>query len=107
MTKPTTREVMWAEMRPDCYGGEGCDEVVPGWSTYADGDKQGEDGEEVLTLAARTFPPGTRVTVEEPLCPQCGDLRCPKFPPPDDGPLYPDRCDCGFDWAAWTLERYS
>jgi len=101
------RETMWAEMKPDCYGGEGCDEIVPGWATYAEGDKQGGDGEAALELAARTFPPGTKVTISEPTCPQCGDLREPIFPIPAEGPLYAGPCDCGFDWDAWVLEQYS
>jgi hypothetical protein len=105
--KETHRETMWAEMKPDLYGGKNCDKLVPQWSCYAEGDKDGEDGLTALELAARTFPPGTKVVVSEPLCPDCGQVRCPKFPTPARGAIYAGPCECGFDWDAWVESQYS
>ena len=101
------RETMWATMRPDCYGGKSCDKIRPQWSTYGDGDKQGEEGERTLQLAARSFPPGTKITIAEPQCPKCGEVRDPIFPAPKRGPLFAAKCGCGFDWNEWTLEQFS
>ncbi len=105
--KIKTRETMWAEMKPDCYGGKSCDQIVPHWNIYADGDKQDDYMRAPIRLAARMFPPGTRVVVHEPLCPQCDEPRLMKYPTPQRGSLYADKCDCGFDWVAWTLGEYS
>lgn len=87
------REIMRAEQSPDMYAGENCDEMRSRWVGSADGDKDGdgEIGPEIV-LDAGTFPPGTRVRVEMPECPQC---RTPR-----------ELCDCGFDWASWDA-RYA
>jgi hypothetical protein len=92
------RQTMRAEMRPDCYGGETCDQIQPRWNAYAHGDKQDDYTREPLTLDAKHFPPGTMVIVQEPTCPECDELREPPFDKP---------CRCGFDWNAWTLSQYS
>lgn len=102
-----TRETMWAEMRPDCYGGKTCDQIVPRWHIFCSGDKDSENTREALKLAPRTFPPGTRVVIHEPVCPRCGDTRSVKYPTPKRGPLFDDNCECGFDWKNWTLGEYS
>lgn len=95
-----TRETMRATMAPDVYGGWSCDQVVPRWECYAEGDR-GSDFEKVVTLDASTFPPGTKIVISEPLCPQCDELREPingNFIGP---------CRCGFDWDKWTSEQFS
>lgn len=107
MTKVKRQETMWAEMRPDMYGGASCDQLVPGWHCYADGDKDSEDNVKCLDLEARSFPPGTKVTISEPLCPSCGEQREPTFPIPKRKPLYSGPCRCGFDWDAWVGDQYS
>jgi len=107
MTAHKMRETMWAEMKPNCYGGEACDKIVPQWDAYADGDMDSDDGLTVLRLSARTFPPGTKVVISEPCCPDCGETREPIYPTPKRGPLYAGKCQCGFDWDNWTLEQYS
>jgi hypothetical protein len=98
---------MWADMEPDCYGGNTGDQIRPRWNTYADGDKEG-GYEDLLTLDPATFPPGTKLVISIPGCPNCGE---PWFPDPiryeAGGPLYHGKCDCGFDWDAWVLEQYS
>ena len=101
------RETMWAEMKPDCYGGETCDQIAPRWYTYAAGDKEGGYEHEPLELAAHTFPPGTKVIVSEPVCPQCNEVRAHKYPPIKAGPTFAAKYDCGFDWDAWTEGKYA
>lgn len=103
----TYRECMWAEMKPDMYGGDTCDQVVPGWSCYCAGDKQGEDGVECLELAAKTFAPGTKVVVSEPCCPNCGEPHWPGGAGAPNEIAFPSKCDCGFDWDAWTADQYA
>lgn len=98
---------MRAEMKPDCYGGKTCDKIVPRWNCYADGDKQDEDLVGPIKLDPRHFPPGTTVVVREPVCPKCGEPRGRKFPTPKRGDLFDAKCDCGFDWQDWTLNKYS
>ncbi len=108
--KPSYRATMWAEMKPDVYAGPRCDKVRPQWEIHADGDMGGADTERALKLAARTFPPGTKITISEPCCPECGELREPvslMVDPLRKGPLYAGPCRCGFDWDRWTLDEYS
>lgn len=102
-----SRETIWFTMQPDCYGGKTCDQIVPKWHCYADGDKDSDYQYQPLLLDPRRFPPGTKIVVSEPVCPQCGDARSPKHPEPKRGPLFDPKCDCGFDWESWTLNEYS
>lgn len=105
--KLQTHQTMRAELQPNCYGGKTCDKIVPQWYGYCDGDKEGEAFREPITLDPRQHPPGTFVTVREPICPDCGELRGRKHPEPKRGPVFEDTCRCGFDWATWTLNVYS
>jgi hypothetical protein len=99
------RETMHAELKPDCYGGESCDQIIARWWAYCAGDKQGDFERGPLQLVANFFPPGTIVSVQEPTCPDCGSLREPSGAPGQIS--FSDNCSCGFDWKAWTLVRYS
>lgn len=101
------QETMWAEMKPDVYGGKNCDKIIPRWETHADGDME-SDTTETVTLSARTFPPGTKITISEPLCPDCGIPRIPAFPTNKrNQPVFSGPCECGFDWDKWVLDQYS
>ena len=86
------REVGRATMKPDVYGGENCDEHTPGWTAHFDGDMDSENGLPCLELAAKTFPPGTQVIVQMPVCPACDEIQ--------------EICDCGFDWKEWADNEY-
>lgn len=103
------QETQWAEMSPDLYDGPMCDRIRPRWECQADGDMGGSDYESTLHLASRCFPPGTRISIQEPLCPKCGELREPiTFPNvPKRGPIYKGPCRCGFDWDGWCADQYS
>lgn len=108
MAEIARRETQWAVMSPDVYGGNTCDKVEPRWLCEADGDHGGADHQtKPLQLSARTFPPGTKVTISEPLCPQCQQLREPIWPTPKKGPIYSGKCGCGFDWDAWVSAEFS
>jgi hypothetical protein len=101
------RETMRAEMKPDMYGGAQCDQMVPRWWTYADGDKDGGFEHKPLTLDARFFPPGTVVSIEEPTCPKCEETREPNIQKGKYHPGFAAKCRCGFNWDDWTGNEYS
>lgn len=106
MTEVKYEETMWAEMKPDTYAGPKCDKVKPRWECYAAGDMD-SGVETVVRLHANVFPPGTKITISEPLCPKCGELREPAHPGRGAAVVvYKGPCRCGFDWDRWTLERY-
>jgi hypothetical protein len=85
-------EIMRAERRVDVYGGDSCEEHIPRWWMYAEGDKDSDESREPLTLRPENFPAGTLVTVEIPVCPDCGT----------DAQM----CDCGFDWKKWAEDIF-
>lgn len=59
---------------PDCYDGKNCDKQRPRWMTSYPKEGDEEHGETLeLAMDARRFPPGTIVTIEIPVCPECGD----------------------------------
>lgn len=105
MSETFFRGTMRAELKPDCYGGETCDQIVHRWWCYCDGDKEGDYEHGPLQLVANFFPPGTVVSVQEPTCPDCGEVRQPSGPPGQIS--WADNCRCGFDWKSWTLGKYS
>lgn len=95
-------EVMWAEQYPDIYSGSNCDEIKADWCTSELGGKEGPTGGmNEIGLRADTFPPGTRVTISVPVCPECGESSELAFHCKND------RCDCGFDWKSWITDKYS
>lgn len=83
------------------------------WNGYCEGDKEGGEFPDSLELSPAGFPPGTRVSVEVPVCPKCGesaDTRTNVGPPGENGvpPVSFDRyCDCGFDWEKWQADRWA
>lgn len=93
MNRDKAMEIMWAEMKPDCYGGETCDQIVPMWECFALGDVDSDHSSDDIVLDPKLFPAGTKISVTVPLCPECSEQ--------------PDICDCGFDWESWTVEQYS
>ena len=106
--KITYKEIMSAEMHPDVYGGPKCDQIEPLWWGSADGDKDGpgpigEPPHGDISLRSNTFPPGTRIRVEFPECPECGE----PAPPICDWGNGGYKCNCGFDWKEWTEVEYS
>lgn len=89
------REVMWAEMKPNVYGGKNSDQHIPMWEGFDEGDME-SGTEKVITLYAKHVPPGTKIVISEPECPKCHQV--------------PDMCkfsDCDFDWKQWADNEYS
>lgn len=111
MSETKYREVMRAELRIDCYAGRNCDQLRPYWNAFAEGDKQDDDVLEAIRLEPRHFPPGTKITVSVPCCPQCGEPNDVEIPITEDlvrpKPKLREKCRCGFDWKAWTIGEYS
>lgn len=101
------RETMWAHHDPDVYAGPKCDQIAPRWRVSAvgtDSDYQYRP----LKLSAALFPPGTVVTISEPLCPDCGELREPVFKPTVSNHAgFAPKCRCGFNWDEWVRNTYS
>lgn len=96
-------DVYEAEQHPDVYSGPGCDEHAPCWWAWAAGDKDPEGPIGVaLQFDATHFPPGTKVIVQVPCCPDCGEDA--RYDPVSD--TFPN-CDCGFSWFEWADARYS
>ena len=89
--------IMRAEQKPDVYGGKECDEHIPMWEAYAEGDMESEHSTEPLTLDPKSFPPGTRIIIEEPVCPEC---HCAASVCMEVG-------ECDFDWKEWADNLYS
>jgi hypothetical protein len=90
-------------MEPDMYGGKECDELVPRWRCYAAGDKDADHQRQPLILDPRDYPPGTKITVMEPTCPECDMVREVTHNPRG----FSNMCACGFDWEEWTANEYS
>lgn len=65
-----------------------------------------EEGETLkIEIDAASLPPGSRVTIEVPDCPECGDpadIRVDVLSKHTEWPA----CSCGFNWAEWTREQY-
>lgn len=87
-----TTETMWAKNIRDESGRSV-------WYTYADGDDQGGH-ERIVNLDAGTFPPGTRISIQEPVCPECEEPRGYKGTV-NGVAIYKAVCYCGFDWKQW------
>src|ERR1051326_4893977 len=94
---------------PDCYDGETLDKHRPRWMTSYPKEGDEEDGEILkLEIDARTMPPGSRVTIEVPCCPKCGepaDMFCDPRPGTKRR-LWPN-CPCGFSWRKWVEQNFS
>ena len=91
---------MWFEMKPDLYGGDNCDEIIPQWECSTDGDIGSDIEKEPLIFKAKNFPPGTKIIVSQPVCPKCGDLY-------EDCIVRTQPYHCDFDWKQWFKNKYS
>ena len=100
------REIGGAEMHPDLYDGTRCDQVKPLWNGWMEGDKQGEDGVEVIDYPAHAYPLGTKISISVPCCPKCQEPAEAGIIVPDT-PVYIHDCECGFSWKDWAEGKYS
>jgi hypothetical protein len=88
---------MYAEQKPDCYGGADFKTHIPMWEAYCEGDKDSTHSEENLILDPKMFPAGTKVFVQEPICPKC-DM---------EALVCIEKKDCDFDWGEWAENKYA
>lgn len=91
------QEIGRAELKVDCYAGETCDQHRPVWHGFFEGDRgDGEIGD-TINLGVEQFRPGTKVSILEPVCPQCDKGR----------ELCESDGDCLFDWKEWDEGQYA
>ena len=100
-----THPTMWAEAKPELYDVATCDQLRPRWYVHCEGE-EGEFQDDDIVLDPKHFPPGTKITVAEPCCPTCGNVRGQMFPFTNP-PTFQAKCDCGFAWEAWVANQYS
>lgn len=93
----------WAEIRVDTYGGDSCEEHIPYWRVYAEGDRDDNTQSTPLILDLKAFPVGTKVTIEVPVCPECRMARdvCEEIQ------RLVKNSECSFDWKEWEIGQYS
>ncbi|HEX3800222.1 MAG TPA: hypothetical protein VH413_16120 [Verrucomicrobiae bacterium] len=92
---------------PDTYDGKNSNLHRPRWMTSYPKEGDSEDGEVLkLELDARQMPPGSRVTIEVPCCPKCGDPADMNFDWRKRYRKWPN-CRCGFSWRKWVEENFS
>lgn len=112
---PKTTPVMTAEVVADCYSGDNCNESKNYFNIYCEGDKQDGTDRDDIVIEVDTLPPGTKISVEYPICPDCGLPRQDMLEPSENGEGkvswrivgHESPCECGFDWDNWVLEKYS
>lgn len=93
-------------MEPDCYGGEECDKLKPRWATSYPKEGKVYEGDLLdFKFEASYFPPGSRITIEIPFCPNCGD-RADQNGYGESHKEWPD-CLCGFSWTKWAFDNFS
>jgi hypothetical protein len=104
------RTLMRSEVKPDCYDGETCDQIKNRFETYCEGDKDSDTHRDDLVIRVDELPPGAKVLVQYPCCPDCGLTRetLREF---KDGcwPIvgHAEKCSCGFDWTEWVYDQYA
>ena len=85
------------EMSPDMYHGRDCNEVRPRWMVGVEKEGPTEINGSI-ELNPSMFPPGTRVLIQVPECPECGiDAEFATL----------GKCECGFDWNEWRDSHYA
>lgn len=88
---PNYTTTQWSELKLNQMP----DDKEASFECFAQDDMQSEK-EQIITIHAKDYPVGTRVVIQEPLCPHCYQT--------------PDVCkqdeDCDFDWNNWALNRY-
>ncbi|WP_353979412.1 hypothetical protein [Salinicola endophyticus] len=85
-------QIMAAEAKP--AEPASCVKGGRSWECQGEGDLGAYRLDEI-SLAAETFPPGTKVLVMVPSCPTPG---CSLHADHAEGGV----CECGYDWQAWA-----
>lgn len=108
MAAHKTQEILRVEVKADVYGGKTCDEVSNYFNVYAEGDMQDSNDKEDIVLKCKEMPPGTRISVEYPSCPNCTEPRHDVVEAGKGITGHVKFCSgCGFNWEKWVLDNYS
>lgn len=111
MAKIDLQEIMRAEVKADCYGGEACDKISNHFEVYCEGDMSSDTTTEDIVIKLSTLPAGAVVSVKYPRCPECGMAREDVLDSVGGGVRmvvgHADKCDCGFDWNEWVKNTFS
>lgn len=107
-------ETIWAEVKVDCYNGEECRNHRNVFDIHSQGDMD-SDEIEVITFDASQFPPGTKLVISEPACPECQEIPTRSrekehVDTSEDGVKIHDyiwRCGCDFNWRDFAENQYS
>jgi hypothetical protein len=101
--------IFWAEVEADIYQPEG---KLPTkhFHAHAEGDKDSDRNEHDIIFKVSNLPPGARITLSYPNCPNCGFFRMDKLEFKNG--MYQvvghePKCECGFDWEEWVQDTYS
>lgn len=101
------QEVMRSEVKVDIYE----DDRPKFFEAYCEGDMDSDTHREDIVINLAELPPGAKVSVEYPCCPDCGQARFDKFEHLPGGRMkvigHETTCDCGFDWVNWEDEQFS
>lgn len=104
------RDVIFdAEVKADIYQPEG-NPPKKYFHAYAQGDKDASKDEQDIIFRVNQLPPGARITLSYPSCPECGFPRMDKIEFKDGGYYitgHESKCECGFDWEEWVMSVYS
>lgn len=107
MSAEFLQEVMRSEVKVDIY----TDERPKTFESYCDGDMGSSTHSEDIVIKLVELPPGAKVSVEFPCCPDCGQVRFDVFESRSDGIVgvvgHENVCDCGFNWLDWEDERFT
>jgi len=104
-------QVMRAEVKADCYSGKNLNQVKKQFEIYCDGDMDSDTTTEDIVIKLSDLPPGAKISVEYPCCPNCSLPREDKFKQLAGGSLkivgHKAKCQCGFNWNEWVLGKYT
>jgi hypothetical protein len=104
-------QVMHAEVKADCYSSKNFDQIKKHFEIYCDGDMDSDTSTDDIVIKLSDLPPGARISVTYPCCPECSLPREDKFKQIGGGALkivgHKPKCQCGFNWTEWVLNKYS
>lgn len=95
-------EVTWYEVNVDVYESD----RPKSFEAYCDGDMDSDNLTGDIVIKLPELPPGARVSVKYPCCPECGDVRADNLCS-REVVGHATECECGFDWVNWENDHFS
>jgi len=80
------------------------------FNTFCEGDMMDDTHTDDLIVALQNLPPGAKIVISYPCCPDCGMPREDKYEHSSGGIKiigHEETCDCGFDWKEWVEMTYA